>query len=1306
MATERLQRRIERLLDEVEEAADQQDWDTVHRLARQVLALDPDNIDAPAFLNVAELELGGAASTPSHSSPVDVTAKDTSPTVTAPAKVPRAEPPSAAAPDTPAPSATQPASFVGERYMVKRFLGEGGKKLVYLAHDELLDRDVAFALIKTEGLDETSRTRISREAQAMGRLGSHPHIVTVFDLGDHEGQPYMVTELMGGGDVEGIVEDAPDHKLPLEHAISIALATCRGLEFAHSRGIVHRDLKPGNVWLTADGIAKIGDFGLAVATDRSRLTQEGMMVGTVRYMPPEQAMGGEVTPKADLYSLGAMLYEMVCGRPPFLGDDSVAIIGQHINTPPVAPTWHRSDCPRPLEALIMRLLAKDPSGRPESASDVITVLESIDLTLSSEDLPQPDQKTNVLDGLASDVFVGRQKELGELKACLEEALSGRGRLVMLVGEPGIGKTRTSTELATYASLRGAQVLWGRCYEEQGVPPYWPWVQAIRNYVRGRDPAELSIEMGSGAVDIAQIVSDVREKLPGLPAPAHVEDPDSARFRLFDSIAAFLKTASQKQPLVLVLDDLHWADKPSLMLLQFVSRELSGTRLLLIGTYRDMELSRQHPLSEALGDLNRERLFQRILLRGLTPEDVERFIETTSGITPPRGLVSAVHTQTEGNPLFVTEVVRLLVQEGELTQEKVNRRDSWMVRIPEGVREVIGRRLNQLSQRTNETLTIASVIGREFTLQQLNGLIDDLTEEMVLDVLEEAIAARVIEELPTAVGRYQFTHALIQETLADELSMTRRVRLHARIAEMLEELYGTDAEARAAELAHHFAQAEAVAGNEKLVKYARIAGERALENFAHEDALVHFQRALAAKEGEPVDAETAATLYGLGRAQVATLPRHQIQDAVASFTRAFDFYAETGDVDRAVAIAEYPFYPVAGQRIGEAQLIARALELLPPDSHEAGGLLSRYGRVIEIEEGDYDSAQKAFATALSIAKREGDVALEMRTLADAANVDLYESRWQECLSKALRSIELAQRTDEPYTEILARYSAALAQCALGDLEGLRLNAPALLTLAERLRDRWWVASALRCNAFVSRLVGQWEDARDFSNRGLAVSPMEPRDLCSRTLLEYEVGNFDQGEVYLERLLEVMRMTEPGPALEYAYPAMTIPIIARITSATDRSEVARSASEMVVSSATATPLVTAIARAGLALLATTRNTMVDAEEQYIALEPHRGTILVFSMISVDRLLGMLSATLGRFEQATTHFEDSLAFCRKAGYRPELAWSLCDYADMLLERNAEGDRQKATALLDESLQISSDLGMRPLMERVLSRREILKA
>ena len=278
------------------------------------------------------------------------------------------------------------------------------------------------------------------------------------------------------------------------------------------------------------------------------------------------------------------------------------------------------------------------------------------------------------------------------------------------------------------------------------------------------------------------------------------------------------------------------------------------------------------------NLTRERLFQRVLLRGLSQLDVGRFIEVAAGVDPPSGLTEAVHTQTEGNPLFVTEVVRLLVQEGELSSESATR-DSWTVRIPEGVREVIGRRLNRLSQRCNGTLTIASVIGREFELRQLGPLIEDISEDRLLDVLEEALSARVIEELLQAVGRYQFTHALIQETLSQELTRTRRVRLHARIAEALEKLFGDTAEDHATELAHHFVQAEAVLGTEKLIMYSLLAGEEALSAYAWAEALAHFERGMAAKgllavnAGAPADAEAAALLFGLGRAQAGTLPRH-------------------------------------------------------------------------------------------------------------------------------------------------------------------------------------------------------------------------------------------------------------------------------------------------------------------------------------------------------------------------------------------------------------------------------------------------
>jgi serine/threonine protein kinase len=328
-------------------------------------------------------------------------------------------------PPSPSP---EPTSFANGRYQVKQFLGEGGKKKVYLVHDTSLDRDVAFALIKNEKLDDATRARVNREARAMGRLGDHPNIVAIYDIGEHEGQPYIVIPVMPGGDVESLIEQAPEHRLPLDKAIDIAKAVCRGLEFAHGKGVIHRDVKPGNIWLGADGTAKIGDFGLALAVDLSRLTQAGMMVGTVTYMPPEQAMGGKVTAKVDLYSLGAMLYEMVTGRPPFVGDDSIAIIGQHINTPPVSPTWHRADLPPALETLILQLLEKDPEKRPESAAVVLHALEAIEAGKAK--IEEPGQEVPVENPLYRRVFVGREQELKQLHICDPARWADAGRSLL------------------------------------------------------------------------------------------------------------------------------------------------------------------------------------------------------------------------------------------------------------------------------------------------------------------------------------------------------------------------------------------------------------------------------------------------------------------------------------------------------------------------------------------------------------------------------------------------------------------------------------------------------------------------------------------------------------------------------------------------------------------------------------------------------------------------------------------------------------------------------------------------------------
>ena len=462
-------------------------------------------------------------------------------------------------------------------------------------------------------------------------------------------------------------------------------------------------------------------------------------------------------------------------------------------------------------------------------------------------------------------------------------------------------------------------------------------------------------------------------------------------------------------------------------------------------------------------------------------------------------------------MFVTEVVRTLLQEGGLTEEAAARGSGWSVRIPQGVREVIGRRLDPLSEGSNQALTVAAVIGREFTLELLGHLVDDMSSNRLLEVIEEALAARVLEELPQTVGRYRFTHALIQETLLEGMSMTRRVRLHAVISEVMERLYGNNTQEHAAEIAHHLSEAVTMTGAERLVHYSLLAGERALAIHDPEEALVHFNRAAEAKKRQPslsgsideVDAEFASIMFGLGRAQLATLERRQMREAVASLSQALDYYIQRRDVPRAVAVGEYPLPPLPGQRVGLTQLVARALAMIPPDSHEAGGLLSRYGTVIGIEEADYEGAQEISGRALAIAQREGDLHLELRTLTEAAYVDIFHVQFEKSLEKSEKSIELARRLEDTAAEMYGHILASSSLIYSGDRERARLHAAGGLELAEKLRDRFWLSTALSNNMDVSRLQGDWGTARSFGVRGLAVANLDPRILSTQAMIEYEV-----------------------------------------------------------------------------------------------------------------------------------------------------------------------------------------------------------
>ena len=758
----------------------------------------------------------------------------------------------------PATPRSMPAFFKNGRYLVKEFLGEGSTKRVFLVHDTLLDRDVAFALIRTELLDRIGHQRILREAQTMGRLGDHPNIVQIYDMGDEGGQPYMVLPVMEGGHLEDAIQRAPDGRLPVDECVKTASQVARGLTYAHDRGIVHRDLKPGNVWLTAEGIAKIGDFGLAMPLDRSRITEANVVVGTVWYMSPEQATGAKVGKNSDLYSLGCVLYQMLTERPVFLGEDSASVLSQHISSDPVAPSLEVPECPEFLEELVLRLLRKDPSERPASAAQVVQQLDEIAAILRlARHRPEAALHGSASSETSQPGIVGRNAEMALLRDALEGALSGRGGVVLLEGEAGMGKTRLSREVAAQAALGGAQVWTGRCQEEQGNRSYWPWVQAIRSYVRQQSPKKIRSQVEKGGTDLAEIVSEVRDSVPDLDAPGAAETVEQARSRLFLSIAGFLESVAQAQPLLIILDDIHLADAASVELLELIAGRLGGSRLLVVATFDETELAGRESHADTLLRLQGERLVRMLRLGGLTEREVGQLVETRFDVTPSPALTSEIHGQTGGNPLFVSELLRLKKRDSESHSdtgwEKVLADVATVVQRlgrSQGLLDVIARRIRGLSAECEAALSTFAVAGVDFEHELLRLLAADGTVQRLPSILREAVSEGIIEAHPDSAQRFQFVHHLVQQTLAGRIPSAQRAQCHWRVAEALERLYGPDAEIHASELAFHLTRSDGAVDAKKVVWYSLIAGEQALSAYAYEEAMSHFEVALSARQRIP------------------------------------------------------------------------------------------------------------------------------------------------------------------------------------------------------------------------------------------------------------------------------------------------------------------------------------------------------------------------------------------------------------------------------------------------------------------------
>jgi DNA-binding SARP family transcriptional activator/tetratricopeptide (TPR) repeat protein len=900
-------------------------------------------------------------------------------------------------------------------------------------------------------------------------------------------------------------------------------------------------------------------------------------------------------------------------------------------------------------------------------------------------------------------LVGRARELDLLEECWGEAITGASRLVLLAGDAGIGKTRLAAELGRRARDDGALVLYGR-FDEEALAPYQPLVEMVRGWSSGASLEPLRERLGVRAAELGILFGEFG------PPPADHAGPasrgngaDGRRLRFFDAVAALLGEIGAQAPLVLVFDDLHWADRPTLQLLKHLVRAPQPGRALLLGTYRDAEIEAGHPLHELVGDIRREGLLNRLELPGLDEPEVAELVVALGVPAAEPAFVHALHGETEGNPFFIEEVVRHLRESEQELRADVSLTEAG---VPDGVREVTGRRLRRLCPESRQALQVAAVIGREFDYDVL-AAVAPLGDDALIAAMEEGVEARVLREAGR-VGRYAFTHALVRATLYDGLSQLRRARMHGRVGEAISQLRGADLDPHLPQLAHHFAQAAPVEQPERAIEFALAAARRADRLLAWEEAAQHYRAALRARElaGVHEDLVRGELLLALG----ASEDRAGLEEeARGTFEAAAATARALGDaplLGRA-ALGFAGQWSVLG-RVDETrlELLEEALAALGDD---ASPLRARLLARVALElyySGDPERRMALSEEAVDLARALGDP----RTLAaclDARHYALWRpENVNERLEVAAELRRVAEETGDPELELEGAGWTVVDLLELGDVQGADVQIAAASKLAEALqRPIWlWWTSLLRCAR--AQLLGQFDEAERLADATLEVG--------RHGQAENAVNAYAQAMFNIRR--EQGRLQEVEPSVRRfieLYPALVAwrAALALLLVELGRMDEARAEFETLAVGGFDDLPRDANWLIGVTLLAEVCGALGDgarAEALYALLEPYAGRNVVVGRAATcngaaSRLLGILAAAMRAWELAEGHFISALEMHERMGARPWIARTQLAYAEMLLTRRQRGDKARARELLSDAVLIADALGMGVVAQRA---RDLLPA
>lgn len=907
-------------------------------------------------------------------------------------------------------------------------------------------------------------------------------------------------------------------------------------------------------------------------------------------------------------------------------------------------------------------------------------------------------------------FVGRAGERALLSAALKKAVSeGRHRLVLIGGEPGMGKTSLATDCARAAHQDGAIVLFGRADEELAVP-YGPWTEAL-THLATCAPDRLLESIAPHAGSLVRILPSLATQL-GRSDDPPTADAEAARYMLFGAVTAALAAASQLAPVVLVLDDLQWADAPSLQLLRHVADATETIRMLVIGTFRESDLPAGHPLADLLGALHREPGTERISLRGLDDLELLAMMEGAAGQEMDEDgltLRDALVAETDGNPFFAGELLRHLVETGVIYQDQgrwVGSADLREGGLPVSVREVIGRRVSRLGEAATRVLAVASVIGRDFDLSLL-AAVSEQDENSLLDVMDRATEASLIDNVEA--NRYTFVHALIEHTLYETLSPTRRAWLHRAVAEAIEAQAGDRSDLRAAELAYHWAQATAPEDLDKAVHYAQAAGDEALTRLAPDEALRWYFQALALLEQRPngPDERRCRLLVGLGNAQRQTGNAAYRQTLLDAARMAQDLGAIQLLVAAALANNRGIFSATGAVDAERVAVLEAACDALKgTESAEQARLLGLLASELTFGE-DIDRRKSLADRALDIARHSGDPATLVRVVNDTQVSTTVPENLAERLTLGLEASEIAQAVGDPVLQFwnsaqLSVYLCQAGETARGDAALTRAQG-----IAERLGQpllRWTIGNFASSHALLAGNLAESERlAIEAADIGAAIG--EP-DVASLFFAAIGVLRFMQGGGD-----EIVNLAVQAAAENSGVPSFVV-FLAMVYCDLDRSDDARSVVEPLVANdfeSIRRDVLWETAMYGVAYVLSELGWVEPAEALFEQLRPFADRIVILGSVAWGPLsypVGLLAAMLGRNEEAEAYFSQSVDIHGRIGSAWGVAMAQLAWGRLLVARDDPEHLEQGRAQLEEALATARIGGYKVAERRALEALESVRS